>query len=242
MTIHIVTTIIAGGEKRKRDSVGCPPLSLSSGARLLPGATMAMPSYYSAPFADVQSYMQCCEAPDLDAIRPPECQHCCGHTVLHSHGKYTRRVWSEEQEWRLPVFRFICAKPECKRTCSVLPSFVGRYERFSWDAQESVCTKVDEQHTLEEGSIPAPVGPLSARTVWRWVKRWRTYMDELEERFWQFVISLHPAVYIPRGQARPARRLRYWQSIWAQLTPKKVNVGLFHGLYHLRQSSARVAG
>lgn len=202
-----------------------------------------MAPYYSAPFDDVQSYLQFCRAPDLDRIRPPECQH-CGHTVLHSHGQYKRKMWSGEQESSLPVFRFICANSGCRRTCSVLPSFVGRYERFSWDAQESVCTKVDEQHTLEEASrsIPAPVGPLSTRTVWRWVKRWRANMDELEERFWQFVISIHPTVYIPRGQARPAPRLRYWQGIWAQLTPKKVNVGLFHGLYRLRQSSAIVAG
>ncbi|WP_206919355.1 hypothetical protein [Alicyclobacillus suci] len=83
--------------------------------------------------------------------------------------------------------------------------------------------------------VPPPVGPLCTRTVWRWMCRWRAYMNELDGRFWQHVISLHPTIRMPRGRARPSQRLRYWQQIWMALPPDKVNVGLFHGLYRLRQ-------
>lgn len=198
-----------------------------------------MSQSYTIFFPDVESYLQFCGDPGLDRLRPPRCGH-CGHPVLHGHRSYKRNVWAKERSWRIPVFRFRCANPECKRTCSVLPSFVGRYERFVWDVQEQVCTNVDTQHSMEEAGrvVPAPVGPICTRTVWRWFRHWRAYMEELEDEFWQYVISLHPTLHMPRGRDRPTRRLQYWKKVWMQLVPKKVNVRLFHGLYRLRQSCA----
>ncbi|WP_407654021.1 DUF6431 domain-containing protein [Alicyclobacillus cycloheptanicus] len=98
-----------------------------------------MSQFYTIPFPNVESYLRFCEDPALDRVRPPSCDR-CGHIVLHGHGSYVRSVWAEEKSWRIQVFRFRCANPDCRRTCSVLPSFVGRYERFVWDVQELVCT------------------------------------------------------------------------------------------------------
>jgi hypothetical protein len=121
-----------------------------------------------------------------------------------------------------------------------LPSFIGRYERFVWDVQELVCTHADDEQSLEEAAkvLPAPIGPLCGRTVWRWMKRWQGYMDKLDSQFWEHVISLHPSIRMPRGRDRPIHRLRYWRQIWMELSPSKVNIGLFHGLYRLRQSQS----
>lgn len=238
MTICIVPTIIDRRRKR-RETVRFGRLGLCfCKATVFPCPYSIMSLSYSIPFPNVESYLRFCEAPDLDLLRPPSCEY-CGCTTLHSHGCYVRNVWAEEKLWRIRVFRFRCANSDCKHTCSVLPSFVDRYERFTWDVQEVVCTKADEQ-SLEEAAkrLPAPVGPLCARTVWRWMKRWQEDMDKLDSQFWQYVISLHPTIRMPRGRNRPTQRLRYWQQIWMELSPSKVNVGLFHGLYRLRQSQS----
>jgi hypothetical protein len=187
-------------------------------------------------FENVNTYLEFCKNPNIDQIRPEKCP-CCGGDDLHVHGQYIRNVQEQSQSLEILVFRFRCANLECKKTISVIPSFVGKYQRFTWDVQEEVCADVEEGKSLEKAAdqVNPPTGPISSKTVWRWCKKCKEWIRETEDIFWNFVLSTEPTIPLPRGRDRAAGTLKYLQQIWSRLT-NWVNVGVLHGLYLLRQS------
>jgi hypothetical protein len=187
-------------------------------------------------FENVNTYLQFCKNPNMDQIRPEKCP-CCGGDGLHVHDQYIRNVQEQGQSLEIPVFRFRCTNLECKKTMSVIPSFVGKYQRFTWDVQEEICVDVEGGKSLEQAAdqVNPPTGPISSKTVWRWCKKCKEWIRETEDTFWNFVLSTEPTIPLPRGKDRAASTLKYWQQIWSGLT-NWVNVGVLHGLYLLRQS------
>jgi hypothetical protein len=186
----------------------------------------------SAP-SDVQSYVAFCEDPSVSAIRPKRCVHCGRVHPLQRHGSYERTVWFRLRAYRIRVYRFQCGA--CKRTVSVLPTFVGRYQRFAWDAKEQVLLSCESGNSLETAAaeLPNPAGPVAPRTVWRWRKTWG--LAAHESRFWEYVLAVNPSLILPRGNRRPLGKLALWKQIWDELLPMGVSVRLLHGLYRLRQ-------
>jgi len=184
---------------------------------------------------DVQSYFAFCEHPDMSTIRPKRCDHCGRVHPLQRHSSYERTVWFRLRAYRIRVFRFQCGA--CKRTVSVLPTFVGRYQRFAWDAQEQVLLSCESGNSLEAAAaeLPNPAGPVAPRTVWRWLKTWRPFLASHESRFWEYVLAANPSLTLPRGNRRPLGKLALWKRIWDELLPMGVSVRLLHGLYRLRQ-------
>ena len=191
-------------------------------------------------FVDVQSYLLFCDAPDFSRIRPQVCQACGYNGTLHGHGVYKRTVWGPDGGAVIPIFRFRC--PACGYTTGVLPSFIGRYERCSWDTQEEALATA-EKASLEQAAemFPPPCGPLSPRTLWRWRKRCRLWMDELDERFWRFVITTAPWLEMQRGANRLASKMARWRQIWQSVSTTSVGVGFLHGLYRLRHAVVLLA-
>lgn len=193
-------------------------------------------------FPDVQSYLTFCAQPDAKGrFRPPLCNACGRLHPLRIHDQYEREVWSASQVYRITVFRFLCGA--CEKVVSALSSFVGRYQRSAWDVQEEVLLAHEEGRSLEQAgeTILPPAGPLSARTVWRWHKAWKDRMHSVESAFWACVLSADPAVVLPRGPARSPSPIRRWLTVWKQVAPMGTAMGLLHGLFCLRQSSASLA-
>lgn len=195
-----------------------------------------MPSAYVFSFEDVQSYLAFCEQEDVSSIRPQACDCCGANSPLNRHGVYRRPVWCHEGRCLIPVFRFQC--PLCLKTVSVLPSFIGRYERCTWDVQEDVLVAVDEASSYEQAAeqVAPPIGPLSSRTVWRWVVRWRGWVQDVEAHFWKWLIERTPTLDIPRGRDRPKTQLALFQRVWRQVASMSANVRLFHTLFRLGAS------
>lgn len=197
---------------------------------------------YVINFPDVQSYLQFCENPDLSLLCPQTCNHCGRRQPLQSHGSYPRNVWCANGLYKIEVFRFRCGN--CGSTVSVLPSFVGRYQRFAWDLQEQVLATCEKGASLEQAGeqVQPPSGPVSARTVWRWRKTWRSWMEALESKFWNCLLFASPFLVLPCGKARPPTQFERWKQLWQEVSPMGMTVHLFHGLFRLRQSQDCVHG
>lgn len=59
------------------------------------------------------------------------CKKCCYEGRLHRHGTYSRNVITFFQVFQINIQRFKC--PICKKTCSMLPSFLIPYFQYSFD-------------------------------------------------------------------------------------------------------------
>lgn len=187
-------------------------------------------------FPDVQSYLKFCDNPNLSRLRPDSCRNCGMEHPLSSHGQYKRNVWYGNGQYRIPVFRFKCES--CGKTIGALPSFVGRYQRCSWDMQEDVLLTHEDGATLEQAGdlVPTPSGPISFRTVWRWKKDWKIRMELAEPTFWSCMVSAKPTLQWSQG-TRPQSPIKFWRWVWHQASPMELAVGLFHGLIRLHQLS-----
>lgn len=189
------------------------------------------------PFSDVHSYLEFCEHPEISKIRPQMCENCGREHPLSKHDHYERDVWCGKHRYRIRIFRFKCEA--CDQTVTVYPSFIGRYQRSIWDVQEEVLSAQESGKSLEQAgeAVPHPSGPISSKTVWRWRKRWKTWMESMEPEFWKCVLAAKPTLEIPRGRDRPAKQIGLWKLIWREALPMGVSVGLFHGLHCLRRSA-----
>lgn len=192
---------------------------------------------------DVKSYLHFCENPDFALLRPSECSH-CQHPVLHRHGTYHRDVDTLEGIYRIPVFRFLCARPACRKTKSVLPSFVGRHQRATWDVQEFAVAACEDGWTLEQVAEKlSNLGCIdSVWTVLRWKLKWLQILLENEGALWVLALSLFPSLCIPVGAERPSSRFQWFTYLWEQIASLRMKIGVFHGLHRLRQQLPILSG
>lgn len=192
---------------------------------------------------DVKSYLRFCENPNFSRLRPGVCSH-CQHPVLHKHGSYFRDADTLEGIYRIPVFRFRCALPSCRKTSSKLPSFVGPHQRATWDVQEFAVEACEEGQTLEQ--VVAELTKLgcvdSLWTVLRWKLKWIQILLETEAVFWTLVLSVFPSVRLPVGAGKPSSRFQWFSHLWEQISPLTMKIGVFHGLYRLRQQLPLLSG
>jgi transposase-like protein len=170
---------------------------------------------------------------------PAECPW-CSHQVLHRHASYTRFVYTETQRVQVVVPRFICTS--CKRTTSKIPDFVGAFQTMSWAVHEQVYASSETGLSAEETarSVSPPTGPISARTVHRWRRKWTALLATTQALFWYAVFLLQANLYLPIGSDRP-RSLYGWMSqIWKSVQLNTSTNCLFHFLHRLRHSSSSI--
>lgn len=96
------------------------------------------------------------------------------------------------------VYRFYC--PETKKTYSLLPFFIFRYERHINTVIEEIlkdllCKQVGADSLAEE---PAP----SPWTIRRWKRKFGCLMEEIHRSLDQFLISQDPS-YLPAANRVP---------------------------------------
>ncbi|ABO50615.1 Type II secretory pathway component ExeA (predicted ATPase)-like protein [Desulforamulus reducens MI-1] len=68
--------------------------------------------------------------------------------MLHRHGKYNRHAYTPEDQSHIPIYRFICPNPNCRKTTALLPAFLKEHHPISFDIQEKVIRQQAEGKTL----------------------------------------------------------------------------------------------
>ena len=102
--------------------------------------------------------------------RPTRCPHCAEAEALIGHGFYWRKAKDQTQVFRIRVKRWLCKA--CRRTLSVLPSFVLRFRHYLLAViQAVVVARYEDQASWRETTqrcaqdgLPAP------RTIARWCR------------------------------------------------------------------------
>lgn len=157
----------------------------------------------------------------------------CAHQVLHRHASYTRFVYTETQRFQVVVQRFICTS--CKRTTSVLPDFIGSFQPMSWTVHEQVYATSERGLSAEETaqSVSPPTGPISARTVHRWRRKWTTRLAEMQALFWYAVLLIQANLYLPVGSDKPHNLYGWMSQVWQYIRTKTETTCLFHFLHRL---------
>lgn len=95
-------------------------------------------------------------------------------------------------------------KRRCKKTVNVLPSFIRRYQRATWDVPEQALRTHENGMSLDKSSrgCVAPCGVGSGEDH----VEMGTKMEELdgfsESHFWSFIVSVSPRLEIPRCRGR----------------------------------------
>ena len=191
---------------------------------------------YMRLFPDVQSYLSWLLSDEAKTVRPAPCS-ACGGQVWHRHGTYSRTVYTVVEFFLIPVARFLCTL--CQATASLLPSFIGRHQPFTWDVQQQVVVAREQGQTTEQAalSVPPPGGPLSAATVVRWCARWRRRLSLWEAMFWQQMLAWKPSLSLLSAFVSTLIRLL---GAWEQTADCHLAIGLFHGLLGLCQPQANI--
>jgi transposase-like protein len=168
---------------------------------------------------------------------PKECPQ-CSHHIFHRHASYTRFAYMGAHRIPIVVPRFICTL--CKRTTSILPDFVGSHQPMSWTVQEQVNAACETGLSAEEAalSVSPPTGPISARTVHRWKRKWTALLAEMQTLFWYAVLLIQANLYLPVGSDRPQSLYGWMSQVWQSIRMKTSTTCLFHFLHRLRHSSS----
>lgn len=163
----------------------------------------------------------------------------CGYHVLHRHASYTRKVYTETRCFKVVVPRFICTS--CKRTTSRLPDIVGSFQPMSWSVHEQVYAKSETGLSAEKTAeqVSPPTGPISARTVHRWRRKWTARLAEMQALFWYAVLLIQANLYLPVGSDRPQNLYGWMSQVWNYIRTNTETTCLFHFLHRL-SSSAKI--
>jgi len=100
--------------------------------------------------------------------RPTRCPHCDEVGALLGHGFYWRKAKDQTQVFRIRVKRWLCKA--CRRTLSVLPTFVLRFRHYLLAViQAVVVARYEEQASWRETTQRCAQDGLPAlRTIGRW--------------------------------------------------------------------------
>lgn len=191
---------------------------------------------------DVQCYLDMLlqgGIPERD--RPEHCPH-CGQSQqgLHRHGHYFRKVFTLEKEWNIPIFRFYCPNPQCKKTVSLIPTFVKKHQQVALNIQEQVVQAQDHGDSLAniaEGSGSFPGGPYSEKSLWRWTKGWKERLDRFEDKVWEWLLKRCPHLSLPEGSIHSNWEwfFKVWQQVQQHL-PDCMNLHFLHWLHRFSQA------
>lgn len=186
---------------------------------------------------DVNAYLVLCGngVPEVD--RPRGCSHCGADTMPHRHGKFMRVLFSLTEEIVIPIFRFLCT--QCRKTMSVIPSFVERHHQVAVEIKEELILRREEGESIAEIASKSnvyPGGPYSEKTLWRWTVRWNERLKIHEGQVWSYLLQRCPMPSLPR------ERTSLWQALFVSWRRFKQmdepSVGLLQHLYRLARSIA----
>ncbi|WP_198006920.1 hypothetical protein [Desulforamulus reducens] len=96
----------------------------------------------------VETYLQLFANGCPEHLRPQVCPHCLIQVMLHRHGKYNRHAYTPEDQSHIPIYRFICPNPNCRKTTALLPAFLKEHHPISFDIQEKVIRQQAKGKTL----------------------------------------------------------------------------------------------
>jgi Domain of unknown function (DUF6431) len=118
----------------------------------------------------VHEYVEGC--PGWVFPRPNECPLCRVVDTLIGHGFYERKALSPRQVYVLRIKRWYCKA--CRRTVSLLPSFLLRFRHYLLDViQSAVVTRVEDEASWAQVSQHCAMeGAPSSRTIRRWCDAW----------------------------------------------------------------------
>lgn len=177
-----------------------------------------------------------------EANRPCLCPECrLNKRKPHRHSHFWRNVVTLLRSARIPIFRFRC--PDCGYVFSVIPAFLEPYQRVALDLQEELLQEIVQGTTLEavaEATDALPGQAYSARTLGRWVKRWKERLTQLEPGWWPWLIARLPHLELPRCSSL----WEVWHACWEMLRrnlPDWHPIRFLHGLNRL-YLSLTVAG
>jgi len=148
---------------------------------------------------------------ELDIPRPGKCRHCQAVDSFIGHGSYWRRPLDRWKDYLIRIRRWLCKA--CRRTVSILPSFLLRSRRYLLAVVRQVVTarfeddaswgQIEQQGTTEANDDFVP----SQRTIRRWCRSF----DEQAPRWLgavQRVLADHDVtlpLLDPLGEATVAR-------------------------------------
>jgi transposase-like protein len=103
-------------------------------------------------------------------LRPACCPHCGQQDRLIGHGFYWRKAKDQTQVFRIRVKRWLCKV--CRRTLSVLPSFVLRFRHYLLAVIQAVVVARYEDHASWRATTQrcAQDGLPALRTIGRWCR------------------------------------------------------------------------
>jgi hypothetical protein len=120
-----------------------------------------------------------------EAYRPACCPH-CGMGVLWCHGYYYRKADREGSEGHyldpVPIPRYYC--PDCKQTCSRLPSCIAPRRWYLWVVQQAVFALLLSGSSFREAARQCQPGRRTISRWWHWLEaRFDQYRFHLRSRF-----------------------------------------------------------
>lgn len=101
----------------------------------------------------------------IDGFRPDSCPIC---QWLRVHRHSTHQRWADTPE-QIPIFRFRCTRPGCRRVFSVIPDFLTPGQSYPTATEEAVVAEHSSGNATYS-EISAKFG-VSITTCFRWVKR-----------------------------------------------------------------------
>jgi transposase-like protein len=152
---------------------------------------------------NVKCYLETVALGIPEADRPKRCLRCGQtHRMTHRHDHFTRTVFTlgYPDGIEIPIFRFYC--PFCKKTFSIIPTFVEKHHQTALDIKEEVI-QCHEAGTgfpeVAKRTAMLPGGRYSAKTIWRWTKRWNERLTKLQPKIWNWLLSRFPHLHFPKG-------------------------------------------
>jgi hypothetical protein len=190
----------------------------------------------------VQSYLELFANGCPDNLRPVECPFCKALQKLHRHGHYKRMVFTLEEAYSIPIFRFKC--PICGKTTSLLPPFIGEKEQTAWEVQEEVVRQQIKGQSLTQvaGELKAAGGPYSEKSLWRWTTRWNRLLRDSGNIFWTQILRILPHIQLPVGKMKPRTEWGWLFKIWDKVKAEFGDDKLFNLLYRQQKSMALAPG
>ncbi len=101
---------------------------------------------------DVQTYADRGKENDFPLVK--HCPHCQSPRALYRHGCYERYALTAEGEYRLWIARYRCR--ECRKTVSVLPSFLLPYFQYTLSVIWQVVKEWLEKTKRQKERMTAP--------------------------------------------------------------------------------------
>lgn len=148
---------------------------------------------------------------DPERYHPWACS-ACGLARPWAHGYYTRKAdrspTGDGARNPIPIPRFICRNPACRRTCSRLPSCIPPRRWYPWAVQQTLLLLI-----LAGTSLAAAARHFAPRSgpVRSTLRRWRDWWGKLPAS-WAFLLKSRFEALARGGDGPP-----FWSAVLGEL-------------------------